>query len=309
MTVCRAAGIVTQYYISCYRQVAMGEATPIFLAPSVTLFETLSHFQTVQPKENLMKPITTTLIGGSLLLATANPGVAHFGMVIPSEPVVTAEKRTVEISLSFSHPFEGIGMDLARPKRFSVMKDGEESDLLPDLRESKVMNHQAWKADFAVKRPGVYHFIMEPAPYWEPTEDLSIIHYTKTIVPAFGSEDGWDQPLDLPTEIVPLLRPFGNYAGNSFSGQVLLGGQPVPGADVEVEFYNQEQRFTAASDYHITQVVKADGNGIFSFTCPQPGWWGFAALNSAEYTLKDPEGHDKPVELGAVLWTYMDPWQ
>ena len=256
-----------------------------------------------------MKALPVTLLTTTLLLAAASQGSAHFGMVIPSEPTITPEKRNVQLSLSFSHPFEEVGMDLARPAKFSMFKDGEESDLLPGLQQIRVMDHLAWKADFQVQRPGVYHFVMEPVPYWEPMEDLSIIHYTKAIVPAFGSEDGWDQPLGLPTEIVPLLRPFGNYAGNSFSGQVLLAGKPVSGAEVEVEFYNENQQFTAVSDYHVTQVVKADADGIFSFTCPQPGWWGFAALNSADYNLKNPDGDEKPVELGAVPWIYMDPWQ
>jgi len=56
-------------------------------------------------------------------------------------------------------------------------------------------------------------------------------------------------------------------------------------------------------------VVRADANGVFAFTCPRAGWWGFAALNEADYTLKNPKGEDKGVELGAVLWVYMDEWQ
>lgn len=32
------------------------------------------------------------------------------------------------------------------------------------------------------------------------------------------------------------------------------------------------------------------------------GWWGFAAVRDAGYTLKV-DGVDKPVEMGAVLWT------
>ena len=97
-----------------------------------------------------------------------------------------------------------------------------------------------------------------------------------------------------------------NYAGNSFTGQVLLKGQPVSGAEVEIEFYNQNNTLNPPSDYHITQVIKTDTNGVFSFTCPLAGWWGFAALNEADYQLKDPEGKDKNVELGAVLWIYLD---
>lgn len=80
----------------------------------------------------------------------------------------------------------------------------------------------------------------------------------------------------------------------------------MPGAEVEVEFYNEGNVLKAPSDYHITQVITADPNGVFSFTCPMPGWWGFAALSEADYTIKDPEGNDKDVEIGAVLWIYMD---
>lgn len=253
-----------------------------------------------------MKLFHAALFVTVLLLTFAQTGTAHFGMIIPVEPIVTPENRSVQLKLSFSHPFEETGMDLSKPEQFYVIKDDEKFELLTSLQETKIMDHLGWQASFPVKRPGVYHFVMEPVPYWEPTEDLSIIHYTKVIVPAFGSEDGWDKPIGLKTEIVPMLRPFGNYAGNSFTGQVLLDNKPVPGAEVEVELYNQNQTFKAASDYHITQVVKADNAGIFTFTCPEPGWWGFAALNSADYTLKNPQGDEKNVELGAVLWTYMD---
>lgn len=241
--------------------------------------------------------------------ATFTSAQAHFGMIIAKEPQVSPAQRTIQLALSFSHPFEGIGMDLAKPAQFYVIKNDKKTDLLGSLTESKVMEHKAWQIDFPVKRPGVYQFVMEPSPYWEATEDLSIIHYTKVIIPAFGAEGGWERPLGLPTEIVPLLRPFGNYAGNSFTGQVLIDGKPLPGAEVEVEFYNQGQVFQAPSDLHVTQVIKADGAGIFTFTCPLPGWWGFAALSTASYTLDDPTGKAKGVELGAVLWLYMDAYQ
>lgn len=231
---------------------------------------------------------------------------AHFGMVIPEQHIIDQEKTDTILTLSFSHPFENIGMDLASPQKFTVTVNGKTTDLLATLKPATVMDHKAWQSSYTFARPGIYQFVMEPTPYWEPVEDLSIIHYTKTIIPAFGDDVGWDEPVGLPTEIVPLLRPFGNYAGNSFSGQVLLQGKPVANAEVEVEFYNEGNILQPRSDYHVTQVIKADSNGIFSFSCPLAGWWGFAALSEADYTLKDPEGKDKGVELGAVLWIYLD---
>jgi len=87
---------------------------------------------------------------------------------------------------------------------------------------------------------------------------------------------------------------------------VLLFGKPAPGAEVEVEFYDKGNNLQAPSDYHVTQVVRSDKDGVFNFTCPRPGWWGFAALNEADYTIKDPDGQEKGVEIGAVLWIYLN---
>lgn len=253
-----------------------------------------------------MKRSTVTGLFAAMLCLSAGPALAHFGMVIPDQHIIKQEKKDTTFTLSFAHPFENIGMDLATPKSFSVTANGKSTDLLATLQPVSFMEHKGWKSSFRFSRPGIYQFVMEPSPYWEPAEDLSIIHYTKTIIPAFGDDQGWDEPVGLPTEIIPLLRPFGNYAGNSFSGQVLLKGKPVAGAEVEVEFYNEGNKLQPKSDYHITQLVKADANGIFSFTCPLAGWWGFAALSEADYTLKNPAGVDKSVELGAVLWIYLD---
>lgn len=237
-----------------------------------------------------------------LVLGFSNGALAHFGMVIPSASVVEDKKSAaISLELSFSHPMEMVGMPLAKPKSFKVVLDGKAEDLGAALKAAKVMGHDAWKAQYTVKKPGVYQFVMEPQPYWEPAEDCFIIHYTKAYVAAFGEEEGWDEPLGLKTEIVPLTRPFGNYAGNVFQGMVLLDGKPVPHAEVEVEYYNREGKYEAPNEYMITQVVKADANGVFTYGIPFAGWWGFAALNSADEKMTH-QGKPKDVELGAVIW-------
>jgi len=88
-------------------------------------------------------------------------------------------------------------------------------------------------------------------------------------VAAFGSDEGWDQEIGLKSEIVPMTRPFGLYAGNLFQGVVKLNGRPVPHAVVEVEYYNQDKTVKAPTEYMITQVVKADRNGVFSYCVPR----------------------------------------
>jgi cobalt/nickel transport protein len=245
------------------------------------------------------------MVWGGLLGGIAQ---AHFGMVIPSDSMAMAQdERQVVLTLSFSHPMEMVGMELVKPKIFSVRANGEMQDLLPQLQPTKVMEQPAWKSAYTFKRPGVYMFIMEPQPYWEPAEDCYIIHYTKTVVTAFGDDEGWDEEVGLATEIVPLSKPYGLYAGNLFQGIVKLNGKAVPYAEVEVEYYNQDKKATAPTDYMVTQTIKADQNGVFSYAAPKAGWWGFAALNTADYKLKA-DGEDKDVELGAVIWVKFEPW-
>lgn len=248
------------------------------------------------------------LLAVLLTFSAVSPAQAHFGMVIPSTGMVMEKKdATIDLTLSFSHPMEMVGMPLVAPASFKVFTNGQSEDLGATLKPAKVMDHEGWTARYAMKKPGVYQFAMEPKPYWEPAEDCFIIHYTKTVVAAFGGEDDWDEPLGLKTEIVPLTRPFGNYAGNVFQGRVLLDGKPVPGAEVEVEFYNKDGKYEAPNDYLVTQVVRADADGVFTYGVPFAGWWGFAALNTATEKM-DRDGAPKDVELGAVLWTeFLEP--
>jgi cobalt/nickel transport protein len=236
------------------------------------------------------------------VLTFSGPALAHFGMLIPSKAVVRDKKDAeLTLELSFSHPMARAGMPLARPRALQAVANGQAEDLSPALQAAKIMGHEAWKARYTVKKPGVYQLVMEPQPYWEPAEDCFIIHYTKTYVAAFGAEEGWDEPAGLKTEIVPLTRPFGNYAGNVFQGRVLLDGKPVPHAEVEVEYYNRDGRYSAPNDYLVTQVVKADAGGVFTYGVPFAGWWGFAALSAGDEKMAR-EGVQKNVELGAVVW-------
>ncbi len=249
------------------------------------------------------------LAAAAFWLLAAGDGWAHFGMLIPSDTMVMpGEEKTVTLTASFSHPMEMKGMDMERPAGFGVSAGGTAEDLRQELRETKLMGGRAWTLDYRIGRPGVYIFHLEPTPYWEPAEDCYIVHYTKAVISAFGDEEGWDRLLGLKTEIQPLSRPFGLYAGNVFQGVVLLNGQAVPNATVEVEYYNQEGKAVAPTDYLITQVVKADRNGVFTYAVPKSGWWGFAALNPSDRKLKR-DGEDKDVELGAVIWVYFHRWQ
>lgn len=243
------------------------------------------------------------------VLVISGSALAHFGMLIPSKATVSqGDPKTLNLQISFSHPMEMVGMEMAKPKAFGVIAGDSKEDLLAALKPAKVMEKGAWSASYPLKKPGVYIFHMEPDPYWEPAEDSYIVHYTKVVVPAFGDEEGWDQEVGHKIEIVPLTRPFGLYAGNVFQGIVMLDGRKMPYAEIEIEFYNEGSKAEAPTEYMVTQVVKSDRNGVFTYAAPTAGWWGFAALTTADFKLKK-DGKEKAVEIGGVIWVYFHDWQ
>lgn len=247
-------------------------------------------------------------LGAAIVLAAA-PAAAHFQMVVPSDDMVKQdESRTLKLDLMFTHPFEGHGMDMVKPTQFGVLVGGQRQDLLGSLKPMKFKgldgkSHDGFSAQYAMRRPGDYVFFVEPAPYWEPAEEKFIVHYTKVVVNGFGLEQGWDEEVGLKTEVVPLTRPYGLYTGNVFQGIVKVNGRPAPFTEVEVEYYNKDGKLTAEADPLITQVIKADANGVFTYAMPRAGWWGFAALNEDEKHMIH-DGKEYPVEIGALIWVH-----
>ena len=98
-----------------------------------------------------------------------------------------------------------------------------------------------------------------------------------------------------------MVKPFGLYAGNLFQGKVLHDGKPASNVEVEVELYN-DFNLKAPTSSHVTQVVKTDANGIFSFVMNHKGWWGFAALIEEGQIKNKEDGKEYPIENGALLW-------
>ncbi|MEJ2691745.1 MAG: DUF4198 domain-containing protein [Candidatus Thiodiazotropha sp.] len=230
---------------------------------------------------------------------------AHFQELIPNRDILTQESGgQLSLSLTFTHPMEGGPvMSMGEPVRFGVVGPGGDSDLRERLRPVQLDGKRAYRADYKVAAPGDYCFYLEPAPYWEPAEGVMIVHYTKVVVDAYGGEGGWQRDIGLPVEISPLVRPYGLWSGNLFRGVVNYNGQPVPYAEVEVEWRN-DGSLTPPSDPYITQVIKADANGTFAYAMPRAGWWGFAALVESDKPLFNPEGKAVPVELGGLIWVH-----
>ncbi len=242
------------------------------------------------------------------LLVAANPAAAHFGMVLPSDTMVTQEDgREIELRFGFAHPFTPEGLELVAPQSVEVFHSDGVDNITETLKAEDFHGAAGFAASYTLGRPGVYTFVMQPEPYWEEAEQTFIQHFSKTHIAAFDDDSGWDAELGLKTEIVPLTKPFGLWAGNLFQGIVKFDGKPVPFAEIEVEHYN-ETGLGVPNEIMVTQTVKADANGVFSYATPSAGWWGFAALKTANYSLPR-DDQAMPVELGAVIWVKFEEWE
>ncbi len=239
----------------------------------------------------------------AIVAVLACPAGAHFQILVPGSEFAGPDSRDVDLDILFTHPMEGGPvMEMGSPAAFGVLVAGARTDLLPTLEKRTLQGKTAYHAVYRVRRPGDHVFYLEPAPYWEPAERRMIIHYTKVVVDAFGEEEGWDALVGFPVEIRPLTRPYGLWTGNVFRGVVLKNGEPVPFAEVEIEFWNRDGSVTPPDDAFVTQVVRTDANGVFAYAMPRAGWWGFAALVDGDEPMKNPDGDDVDVELGGLLW-------
>lgn len=239
------------------------------------------------------------IIAAALVMAmgTGSLVFAHFQALLPMTDECAGEE--ISLDILFTHPMAQAGtMEMKKPREFGVFAQGERHDLLGALKDKPVNGKSAFTASYTPKTPGDYIFYIVPEPYFEEAEDIYIQQCTKVIVNAFGEHEGWEELAGLPVEIKPLVRPYGLWTGMLFSGVVLRDGKPVPGVEIEVEYWNDGDRIKVAGEAAQMQVIRANAAGEFSFALPKAGWWGFAALGAGG-ELKH-EG--KELSLDAVIW-------
>jgi cobalt/nickel transport protein len=261
------------------------------------------------------------IIPGVVLACLAPGAFAHFQLLYTPEAALK-ESAAIPLALVFSHPFDnGFTMEMGKPEAFYVIAqrgdaESKKTDLMQYLEPIKWAGAGSQGSAYLAHPPksvtrslGDYSYVLQPAPYYEKSEDKYIQQITKTVVNIGGLPGEWDKPLGLPVEVVPLDKPYANWVGGVFRAVILANGKPVPGAEIEVEFLNHEPqmdakrfdpkgRVTAPTDAFSTLSIRADANGQVIIGLPKAGWWGICALN-----LDDGLKHQgKELSLDAVLW-------
>ena len=255
------------------------------------------------------------------MFALSTPAYEHFQMIYSPDSV--PKSRKLNLKLIFTHPFEaGHTMDIGKdekgkiqpPIAFGEMHKKKKNDLLNKLKPitftSLTNSGKAYEADVILKGMGDHIFYFVPAPYYEEPKDFYIQQCTKVIFNVAGSPTDWNVPVGdpLPVEIVPLDKPYALWVGNVFRGVVTCDGKPVPDAKIRVEYMNhdingnafvKEAKIKAPHAAMIAQIIKADGNGVFTYGIPKGGWWGFAALGAGRADLKH---NGKKLRQDALIW-------
>ncbi|WP_047047745.1 DUF4198 domain-containing protein [Vibrio mexicanus] len=243
-------------------------------------------------------------------LAFSAASNAHFQLMYT--PTSQLEKpETLDMKLVFGHPMDnGHVMDMGEPEELFVLFKDKKTDLKKDLEAIKWKGHDneadAYQVEYKVRRNGDYIFGIVPAPYYEGGEDIYIQQITKRVINKGGLPTGWNEPVGLKTEIVPLNKPYQVFAGSTFTGQLLSEGKPAAGVECEIEFLNTDIDTKANSfsqDTHREPPASAivaitDAQGMFTFGIPTAGKWGFACLGSGP----DTEYKGKELSQDAVLW-------
>lgn len=253
---------------------------------------------------------TSIAIIASAAALGAGVAQAHFQLLYTPE-VMLEDPVEIDLKLVFGHPMEnGHAMDMGEPVEFFVQFKDEKTDLKGSLKpitwKGAHNEAQAYEASYKIRRNGDYIFVVVPAPYHEEGEGIYIQQITKSFVNKGAMPTNWNEPLGLPTEIVPLNKPYQVFAGGTFTGQLLSAGKPAPGVECEIEYINTDVDMSGNAfgkepkgEVPGTAIVAiTDANGLFTFGIPTPGVWGFACLGSGP--VKEHEG--KELSQDAVLW-------
>ena len=269
----------------------------------------------------MQKKFTRCLVvAAAIAWAGIFPGAAtaHFQVFWPQvEGCYGKPAEPAKWQYFWGHPFEMIIYDAQPPKFFIKTPQGQKEQLvlkeisLPDQASGK--ERKAYEVEYQPAAPGDYYLCLEAPPYYIPEEKVFWQDYVKEAWHVMAQK-GWDKPVGMDIEIVPLTRPYGWPAGSVFKAQALFKGKPLKGAPVEIEKFNgyyvpkdklPKDRLGEDNEPLLTRTLKTDSQGYLTCTLDSPGWWVIAV--SVEDGKKTHEGKPTPVEKRGCLWVYVEP--
>lgn len=247
----------------------------------------------------------------------AGPALAHVQLLVPVEhegQVAPAGICQLDMRLLEHASQNGPALPMSEPRELGVLVNGKKRSLTEHLKPRVSGRQLAFAAEFKMHAAGAHVFYLEPAPYWEPAEQVMVTHFAKVIVNSCDAKlptesemgwenwEGWDTLVGFPVEIEPLVQCTSLWTGSAFTGIVRMDGKPAPRCRVEVEYLNDRGALKLPDNSFLTQILKTNSRGEFTFVPPHAGWWALTAIPETRKTARNPEGKKVKAELGGVLW-------
>lgn len=257
-----------------------------------------------------------SLATGIMVLMITGMAWSHVQLMVPTNESMDSQKgavRTMDIRFVEHASLNGPLLPMGEPRQYGVLLNGDKRDLKPTLQAVKESGKTRYTSRFKMKEAGAHVMYLEPAPYWEPAEQVMVTHFTKVIFNSCGAGlkteshmgwenwEGWDQMVGFPVEIEPSLNCTALWTGSVFRGTVYVKGKPAAFSRVEVEYYNENLDVKQPNKSYITQIIKTDAHGQFSFALLKQGWWAFTAIPESTEKTMNPEGEEVSAEMGGVL--------
>jgi len=216
----------------------------------------------------------------------------------------------------WGHPYEYIIFDAQKPNFYVIRPDGKRDEVkLSEVQmrdEETGQLRRAYEVRYTPTAIGDSWLCLEAPLYFLEEEGLFWKDYVKQCIHILA-EKGWDTPVGMEAEIVPVTRPYGMEEGFVFKGQALFKGRPLAGANVEIEkFYGlyvkaenlPTDQYGRENVPMITRVTKTDVNGYVVYTLDEPGWWMISV--SVEDGEAEHLGKKYPIEKRGGLWVYVE---
>ena len=270
----------------------------------------------VKPAE-IFSPVFLVLVALTMGLSSALPAQAHFQVYWPQTAGCYAKPaETITWRYFWGHPFEMLISDALPPKFFiftpQKQKENQTAKEITLKDPVSGQDRRAYELEYQPPGPGVYYLCLESPPYFILEDEVFWQDYVKEPLHVLTPK-GWDQPVGLPVEIIPLTRPYGWPAGSVFKGQAVVKNLALTRATVEIEKFSgvfvprdrfPKDRLGAENGPLLTRVTKTDHMGYFVCTLDSPGWWIISV--SAPGGKKVHERKTYPVEMRGCLWVYVE---
>lgn len=239
---------------------------------------------------------------GIVLLLGATVASAHYPFMIAGRsPDMGHRGGLLNLTYGLGELHEDLFVEARKPDWVrGYTFDGGTFDLTDKLEK----NGKVSTIKYRSRRIGDTWIVAHVPMTWSKHDSTFTETTVRTVIHQ-GLSRGWETPLGLPLEIVPLNQPYGLLPGDSFRMELLHDGEPLVGAKIYAEkYYEKPLQKPYPSESLLTRTSRTDANGIANINFHSAGWWVLFVLHELDEMEKD--GQSGVATLQDAVWVYVD---